>query len=77
MAAQGLPVEKACPVLGVSVSGYYIWLGRPPSARSIRDAWLAGIITEIHADSRQTYGAKRVHAELTLGRGVAVCADRP
>ena len=73
MAAEGLPVERACAVLGVSVSGYYGWLRRPPSARSIRHAWLSGVISEIHAGSRQTYGAKRVHAELVLGRGVAVC----
>ena len=55
------------------MSGCYGWLGRPPSARSIRHAWLAEVIGEIGADSRQTYGAKRVHAELNLGRGIAVC----
>lgn len=73
MAAEGLPVERACGVLGVSVSGYYGWLRRPLSARSIRHAWLSGIIAEIGAASRQNYGAKRVHAELVGGRGIAVC----
>ena len=73
MAAEELPVERACALLGVSVSGYYGWLRRPPSARSIRHSWLSGIIGEIHAGSRQTYGANRVHAELVLGRGIAVC----
>ena len=73
MAAQGLPVERACAVLGVSVSGYYGWLPRPPSERSIRHAWLSEAVGEIHAGSRQAYGTKRVHAELVLGRGVAVC----
>ncbi len=29
MAAKGLPVERACGLLGVSVSGYYGWLRRP------------------------------------------------
>ncbi len=29
-------------------------------------------MTEIHGASRQTYGSIRVHAELTLGRGVNV-----
>ena len=72
MAAEGLPVERACGVVGVSVSGYYGWLGRPPSARSIRHAWLSDVIAVVHAGSRQTYGAVRVHAELTLGRGIAV-----
>ena len=73
MAAEGLPVEPACGLLGVSVSGCYGWLRRPPSARSIRHAWLGEVIGEIHAGSRQTYGANRVHAELVLGRGIAVC----
>lgn len=75
MAAEGLPVERACLLLGVSVSGYYGWLRRPPSARSIRWAWLTDVISQVHADSRQTYGAQRVHAELTLGRGIAVCRN--
>ena len=72
MAAEGLPIEKTCALLGVSVSGYYGWLRRAPSQRSIRHAWLTDLIGQVHADSRQTYGSKRVHAELTLGRGISV-----
>jgi transposase InsO family protein len=26
----------------------------------------------VHTDSRQTYGSRRIHAELTLGRGISV-----
>lgn len=33
---------------------------------------LTDLITEIHTESNGTYGIQRVHAELTLGRGVAV-----
>jgi len=72
MAAEKLPIEVACRVLGVSVSGYYGWLDRPPSPRAIRHAWLTELITKIHTDSRGSYGARRVHAELTLGHGIAV-----
>jgi transposase InsO family protein len=72
MAAEELPVQVACRVLGVSESGYYEWRCRPPSARAIRHAWLVGLIRRVHADSRGVYGARRVHAELTLGRGIAV-----
>jgi putative transposase len=72
MAGEGHAVERACRIVGVSNNGYYSWLIRPPSERSIRHAWLTDQIIEIHAASRGTYGARRVHAELTLGRGVKV-----
>jgi len=72
MAAEGLPIEAACRVLGVSVSGYYEWLDRPPSARALRHAWLMERIAHVHRESRDTYGVRRVHAELTLGHGIAV-----
>ena len=72
MAAEGLPAQLACRVLRVSESGYYAWRKRAPSARAIRHAWLTDLIREVHLASRGTYGARRVHAELVLGRGVAV-----
>jgi putative transposase len=72
MAGEGLPVQLATRVLDVSESGYYEVLTRPPSARAIRHAWLTDQIREVHALSNGTYGARRVHAELTLGRGLVV-----
>lgn len=72
IAAEGLPVEVACRVLDVSVSGYYEWLNRAPSARVLRHAWLTELITRAHAESRGIYGVRRVHAELTLGLGISV-----
>ncbi len=72
MAAEDLPVELACRILGVSVAGYYTWRNRPPSPRAIRHAWLTDVIAGVHQDSRQTYGARRVHAELTMGLGIVV-----
>ncbi|WUU95185.1 IS3 family transposase [Actinoallomurus sp. NBC_01490] len=72
MAGEGIPVEVACRVLDVSVSGYYAWLSRPPSARAIRHAWLTDLITDVHQASRGIYGARRVHAELRLARGILV-----
>jgi putative transposase len=72
MAAEGLPVEVACRVLGVSASGYYAWRDRPPSQTAIRHAWLTDLIGRVHAESRGTYGVRRVHAELTLGRSIRV-----
>ena len=72
MAAEHLPVEVACRVLGVSVPGLYVQRNRPPSERAVRHAWLTDRIAEVHADSRGTYGARRVHAELILGHGLIV-----
>lgn len=69
---EGHPVEVCCRVLEVSVSGFYAWRRRDPSARAVRHAWLADLIGEIHEASRRTYGARRVHAELVLGRGLQV-----
>jgi putative transposase len=72
MAAEGIPVEVACRVVDVSMSGDDDWLSRPHSARAIRHAWLTDLIVEVLRDSRGTYGARRVHAELRLGRGIVV-----
>jgi hypothetical protein len=72
MAAEGLPVEVACRVLGVSESRYYAWRSRVLSVRAIRHAWLTELIRKVHADARGVYGYRRVHAELTLGHGFAV-----
>jgi transposase InsO family protein len=72
MAAEKLPVQVGCRVLGVAESGYYAHRSRTPSERSIRHAMLTDLIRQIHVESHQIYGGRRVHAELTLGRGVLV-----
>jgi putative transposase len=53
--------------LGVSRAGYHAWPRRPPSARAEADAALLERIRAVHAGSRGTYGAPRVHAELRAG----------
>ena len=58
------PVARLCRVLGVSPSGYYAWRKRPPSTRAREDAVLTERIVRIHQESRGTYGAPRVHADL-------------
>ncbi len=70
LAADGVVVAVACRVLAVSTAGYYEWRGRPPSSRAVADEALTEQIVAIHAMSRETYGAPRVHAELRLGLGV-------
>lgn len=64
-AGSTLPVRVLCRCLTVSSSGYYAWRERPASARAVADAALTATIQAIHAASRGTYGAPRVHAELT------------
>jgi putative transposase len=58
------PRTTLCRVLGVSASGYYAWRLRSPSARAQADQGLLTRIRTIHAQSRGTYGAPRIHAEL-------------
>ena len=70
--SEGLPIEVTCRVVGVSVSGFYMWRKRKPSARAVRHAMVAEVIRQVHDESRQTYGARRVHAELVLGREMTV-----
>lgn len=72
MAAERLPVQVACRLLAVTDSGYYAWRSRAPSQRALRHAWLTDQIRAVHTASRGTYGARKVHAELTLGLGLQV-----
>jgi putative transposase len=61
-------ISRMCRALKVSKSGYYGGRDRAPSARARADALLTGEIVRIHRDSRETYGAPRIHFELrTLG----------
>ena len=57
-------VSTMCRVLELSRSGFYAWLGRASSARAVKDQALTRRIEAIHEDSRGTYGAPRIHAEL-------------
>ena len=70
-----LPSVPACWVW--HARGYYAWTSRPPSRAG---HWLTrrstDQIREIHARSRGTYGAPRVHAELRLGLDVRVGRKR-
>ena len=60
-------VENACRVLKVSVSGYYAWSVRKPSARKIEDARLIDRIRGIYDASGGVYGVRRIHCRLAAG----------
>jgi len=59
------PIATMARLLRVSTSGYYAWLVREPSAHACGDAQLLARIRTLHASSRGTYGAPRIHAQLT------------
>ena len=58
------PVVVMARVLGVSEFGFHAWRNRHPSAHTVADAALLKRIRTVHASSRETYGAPRIHAEL-------------
>jgi putative transposase len=68
-------IATMCRTLGVSTSGYYAWQYRVPSGRAQSDAELTMTIHTIHLESRGTYGAPRVHAELAA-QGIRVGRKR-
>lgn len=69
------PLLAMCRALGLSRSGYYDWLQRPPSARAQVDAELRERIRTIWSDSHGAYGAPRIHAALRE-QGVRVSRKR-
>jgi putative transposase len=88
--AKQYPVSTMCRVLGVSVSGYYDWHKREPSAHEREDGELAKEIHRLFYAKRQVYGGPRIHAELAaqgircskgrvgrLMREMALVAGRP
>jgi putative transposase len=68
-------VRALCEALGVAPSAYYAWRARPESAKERADRRLLVEIRTVHRESRGTYGALRVHAELKA-RGFACGKNR-
>ena len=54
------PVSWMCDALGVSRSGFFAWLNRPPSARARSDEVLGASVRRSFLASDRTYGARRV-----------------
>jgi putative transposase len=69
------PVTRMCKALNVSPSGYYAWRKRPISAREMANRQLIERIKAVYDDSHETYGSRRVHAELRA-QGVACSVKR-
>jgi len=58
-----LGVEPICRELEVSASAYRARRNRPPSARTLRDAFLVEQIRRVHGDSDGVYGQFKVWDE--------------
>ena len=61
---QDYPVPFMCRIYDVSLSGYYAWLGRPPSKRAQEEARLEVKIRAAHQRTRETYGPERLREDL-------------
>jgi putative transposase len=64
-----------CGLLGVSTSGYYAWLKRPPSSRTQQEPRLEAEGLVAHQRTRETFGAERLQKDLTE-HGVQVGVHR-
>jgi transposase InsO family protein len=62
--ADEFSIVALCRALQVTRSGYYAWRKAPPTAHQQQDAHLTAVIRPIFEQSRQTYGAARIHAAL-------------
>ena len=58
------PVLMMCEALGVSRSGFYAWLVRPQSQRSLDDESMGLAVRQSFLDSDRTYGARRIWHDL-------------
>ena len=58
------PVGVTCDVLGVSSSGYYDSLGRPPSASTERHERIKQAVGQVHAKSHGIYGSHKIAREM-------------
>lgn len=53
LAADGIPVMVACPVLKLARQPYYRWLARPIGQRELDQAYLANAVFDAHRDDPQ------------------------
>jgi putative transposase len=67
-------VELICRTIGTSASAYYQRAKGEPSARTVEDRRLLGVIRRVHADNYEAYGSRRMWKQLwrereDVGRG--------
>jgi putative transposase len=61
-----------CDLLGVARSSFYVWRNRVQTPTQARRRALAGQVQRVFEDSRQTFGCRRIAAQLNReGRSAA------
>ncbi len=68
-------VQRLCKVLNVSRSGYYDWLSRQPSQRTLDNQALLVKVKTLYSQHKGRYGSPRIHAAL-LQQGEKVSLGR-
>ena len=68
-------IKKACQILRISRSGYYDYLHRRKSKRSIENEALAEIIADVFKENEGRYGSRRIQKVL-LQRNIKVNEKR-
>src|ERR671929_159755 len=58
------PVTFMCDLLGVARSSFYAWRNRVQTPTQARRRALAGQVQRVFDDSRQTFGCRRIAAQL-------------
>jgi transposase InsO family protein len=53
-------IHELCAAFGVTHTGYHAWVRRVPGLRARANAALLPLITQVHQESRQTYGSPRI-----------------
>jgi transposase InsO family protein len=59
-----VPHTITCLLLGVSLSWFYKWRGRPPTPRQQRRAGLDAAVAAMFDDAKGLHGSPRLHADL-------------
>ena len=57
-------ITRMCDALEISTSGYYGWVDRPESTRSLENRRLTEKIAYFHQRSRCIYGSPKIHEDL-------------
>ena len=64
-------VGAMCAVFAVTPAGFYAWLKRPDSARTVRARELAEQVHVVHRDTKGVYGSLKITRELRHRKTVA------